>query len=144
MRWRAGTAWPRPSRWRCAPLHRRYDMHGLLARFRSLWRGQRRRDDVEAEIAEEFRHHLELRTEDLIRRGLPPEEAARQARLEFGHIESHRADTRAARGLHVFDEIAFSWLDVKLGGPDAREVPRVVAGVGHRHFGGHCHRRERV
>lgn len=64
-------------------------MHALLARFRSLWRGLRRRDDVEAEMAEEFRHHLELRTEDLIRRGLSPVEAARRARIEFGHIESH-------------------------------------------------------
>lgn len=60
---------------------------GLMARLRSLWRGLRRRALVEDEMREEFRQHLELRTEDLIRRGMAPEEAARRARLEFGHID---------------------------------------------------------
>ncbi len=88
---------------------------GMVARLRSLWRGARARADIEAEMAEEFRHHLELRTEDLIRRGLAPEDAARVARLEFGHVERHKADARASRGLRLFDEVGFSWLDVKLG-----------------------------
>ena len=88
----------------------------LSARLRSLWRGLRGRDAVEAEMAEEFRHHIELRTEDLMRReGLPREEAYRRARLEFGHVEGHREDARASRGLRWFDELTFSWLDVKLG-----------------------------
>lgn len=88
---------------------------GLLARLRSLWHGLRRRDEIEAEMNEEFRHHLELRTEDLIRRGLPPAEAARRARLEFGHVESHKEAARASRGLRLFDRLHVSWLDVKLG-----------------------------
>jgi putative ABC transport system permease protein len=87
----------------------------LVARARSLWHGLHRRNDVEAEMAEEFRHHLELRTEDLIRRGQPPREAARQARIEFGHMDGQKEAARAARGLRVFDQIGFSWLDVKLG-----------------------------
>ena len=41
--------------------------------------------------------------------------AARRARLEFGHILSHKDDARASRGLRWFDELSFSWLDVKLG-----------------------------
>ena len=87
----------------------------LAARLGSLWRGLRRRDRVEAEMSAEFRHHLELRTQDLVRQGLTPREAARRARIEFGHIERHKEDARAARGLRLFDQIAFSWLDVKLG-----------------------------
>jgi predicted permease len=66
-------------------------------------------------MAEEFRHHLDLRTEDLIRRGLAPEEAARRARIEFGHIESHKHSARVSRGLWLFDEVRFSALDIKLG-----------------------------
>lgn len=88
---------------------------GLVARLRSLWRGLRRRAQVEAEMREEFRHHIALRTEDLIRRGLPPAEAARRARIEFGHVESHGEAARAARGLRLFDRLGVSWLDVKLG-----------------------------
>lgn len=88
---------------------------GVIARLRSLWRGLRRRDQVEAEMAEEFRLHLELRTADLVREGLHPHEAARRARLEFGHLQSHKDDARASRGLRLFDELGFSWLDMKLG-----------------------------
>jgi predicted permease len=90
-------------------------LSGVVARLRSLWRGLRHRADIEAEMTEEFRHHLELRTEDLIRRGLRPEEAGRRARIEFGHIDSHKSDARASRGLELFDTIRFSALDIKLG-----------------------------
>ncbi|MGH7529841.1 MAG: ABC transporter permease [Gemmatimonadales bacterium] len=88
---------------------------GFLARIRSLWRGARRRDDVEAEMDEEFRLHIELRAADLVRSGLAPDEAARRARLEFGHSESHKQEGRASRGLNPFDQLRVSWLDVKLG-----------------------------
>ena len=87
----------------------------ILARIRSLFRGIRNRGAVEAEIGEEFRYHIELRTQDLIRRGLPPKEAARRAHVEFGHVETHKERVRAARGLRFFDQIGFSWVDVKLG-----------------------------
>jgi len=87
----------------------------LIRRVRSLWRGMWRRADVEAEMDEEFRHHLELRTQDLVRRGLSPREAARRARIEFGHVETHKESARASRGLRPFDQIGLSWLDVKLG-----------------------------
>lgn len=87
----------------------------VVARLRSLWRGLRRRTEVEAEMSAEFRHHLELRQEDLVRRGFTPEEAARQARIEFGPIDFLKVDARASRGLGPFEQIRFSVLDVKLG-----------------------------
>ena len=87
----------------------------ILSRLRSLWRGLIHRDRLEEEMADEFRHHLQLRTEDLVRRGLSPDEAARRARLEFGHMDGHKADARTSRGLGPFDAIRFSALDVKLG-----------------------------
>lgn len=87
----------------------------IIARLRSLWRGLRHRADVEAEMTEEFRYHLELRTEDLIHGGLSPEDAAHRARIGFGHIDSHKEDARTSRGLGLFDEIRFSALDIKLG-----------------------------
>src|SRR5437870_3209811 len=88
---------------------------GLSARFRSLWRGLRHRGAVESEMVEEFRHHLELRTEHFVRQGTEPAEAARRARVEFGHQGNHKDDARAARGLGPFDQLRVSWLDVKLG-----------------------------
>ncbi|MGH7506755.1 MAG: ABC transporter permease, partial [Longimicrobiales bacterium] len=87
----------------------------VLAWIRSVLRGPGRRAAVEAEMCDEFRHHLALRTEDLIRQGLSGEEAARRARIEFGHFETHKQAARAAYGLRFRDRIGFSWLDVKLG-----------------------------
>lgn len=87
----------------------------LIARARSLWRGVRRRTDVETEMNEEFRLHLELRAADLVRAGLSPADAARTAKLEFGATEQYKDQGREARGLRRVDQIKFSWLDFKLG-----------------------------
>ena len=90
-------------------------LSGVRARVRSLWHGVRRRPEVEADMDEEFRFHVELRTADLIGSGLPPNEALRQARLEFGSAEWYRDAGLASRGLRRVDAIRFSWLDFKLG-----------------------------
>jgi putative ABC transport system permease protein len=87
----------------------------LLTRMRSLWRGVVRTRQVDADLNEEFRLHIELRAADLVRAGMPPADAARQARAEFGSPEHHREKARTARGLGWFDEMRFSWLDLKLG-----------------------------
>ncbi|HEV2130813.1 MAG TPA: ABC transporter permease [Longimicrobiaceae bacterium] len=80
-------------------------MDTLLARLRSLWQGLRRDAGLYEEMDEEFRLHLELRTEDLIRSGLSPAEAARRARLEFGSTERYKEEGRESRGLRLFDEL---------------------------------------
>jgi hypothetical protein len=60
----------------------------LLARFgswlKNIVKGQR----LEQEMETELRFHLESRAADLVRNGLSPEAAMRQARIEFGGIES--------------------------------------------------------
>jgi predicted permease len=88
---------------------------GPVARLRSLWRGIRQRSDVEADMTEEFRLHLELRAQDLVRGGMPSEAARRQAKLEFGSPEQHKHAARASRGLRRIDDLRVSWLDFKLG-----------------------------
>ena len=88
---------------------------GLIARVRSLWGGVGKGDSLTAEMDEEFRLHRELRMEDLIRSGLSPQAAARQARLEFGSPERYQDEGRASRGLRRIDALRVSWLDFKLG-----------------------------
>lgn len=68
----------------------------VVARARSLWRGIRRRPSVDADMSEEFRLHMELRAEDLVKQGVSPEKAKRQARIEFGSTD-HYKDVGAAR-----------------------------------------------
>lgn len=88
----------------------------LVARLRSLWRGVVRTRQVDADLKEEFRLHMDLRAADLVRAGMNPDDAARKARAEFGNTEHHVEKARHARGLAWFDEMRFSWLDLKLGG----------------------------
>lgn len=88
---------------------------GLVSRARSLWRGARRRTEVDADMHEEFRLHLELRAADLVRAGLTPDDAARQAKLEFGSTEHYKDRGAESRGLKRIDGLRVSWLDFKLG-----------------------------
>lgn len=95
-------------------------MAGWSQRVRSLWRALRGRSEFEAEMDEEFRHHLELRTEHLMRSGLSPAAAARQARIEFGTVERLKEEGRASRGLRLFDELRG---DLRFGARSLRKNP---------------------
>ena len=103
----------------------------LMARVRSLWHGILRTQGVNADLQEEFRLHMEMRAADLVRAGMMPADAARKARAEFGSTDDYVEKTRRARGLGWFDELRFSWLDVKLGGRMLVKYPvlTVVGGI---------------
>lgn len=66
----------------------------LLSRVRSLGRG----DAIDRDLHEQMAAHIEEAIEDHVRRGLPPEEARRQALLEFGGIIRAEEACRDARG----------------------------------------------
>ena len=56
---------------------------------------------------EELRFHLEqLHATTWCAPGVPPDEAARRARIEFGSVDNVKADCRQARGLGLLDELA--------------------------------------
>ncbi len=67
----------------------------------SLVRSVRRDTDAD----DEMRFHMEQYQGDLMRNGVPPEEAARRARREFGNITAVKEKCREAEGLHMFDEL---------------------------------------
>ena len=102
---------------------------GLIARLRSLVRGIR--NDPDADMQAEFAHHMELRARDLVRSGLSPEDARRQAQVEFGGTYNYKEAGREARGLRWFDAMRISWLDIKLGARMIRRYPglTLVAGI---------------
>src|SRR5215207_8571752 len=76
----------------------------MLKRTVSFARALFGRSRFERDMADEIRFHVESRTANLIRGGLPAAEAARRARLEFGSIEKHKEESRASFGLRLFDE----------------------------------------
>jgi len=77
----------------------------VLTGFRSLWRVLTSRRGFEDGMSEELRFHIEQHIEDLVSTGVPPEEAARRARIEFGSLNGVQEECRQARGLHPFDEL---------------------------------------
>jgi predicted permease len=77
----------------------------LPARFRSWlkWIVNGRR--LESEMETEVRFHIESYAADLVRKGLSQQEAMRQARIEFGGIESHKDAMRASVGVRWWGEL---------------------------------------
>jgi len=78
----------------------------------------------EREMEEELRAHIEMRAEDLVREGLPKEEAYRCARVEFGGLERTKEECREVRGLSVLDGI---WQDLRFGGRMLKKSPGFTA-----------------
>ena len=65
------------------------------------------------ELAAEIESHLQLHIDDNIRTGMTPEEARRQAILEFGAVESIKESYRDRRGVPLIDtlmrDVAWGW-----------------------------------
>src|SRR6185436_9065147 len=66
-----------------------------LARIAGVFVTQRRDRDLHAE----FQSHLEMQTDELIRAGVSPEDARRQALLRAGGLESAKEAHRDQRGV---------------------------------------------
>jgi predicted permease len=60
---------------------------------------------METEMDVELRFHIEVCADDLIRAGIPREEALRRARLEFGGIEKKKEECRDARGVNFVESL---------------------------------------
>ncbi|MGA2740609.1 MAG: ADOP family duplicated permease [Bryobacteraceae bacterium] len=58
-----------------------------------------------SDVEEEFRSTLEAYQEDLIRQGIPEEEARRKARVDLGRPSAQNETYRDATGLRLFDEL---------------------------------------
>jgi len=80
----------------------------LKRRFRILFREK----DVESELSDEIRLHLDMETEELVRQGRTRAQARREARILLGGVEQTKQAVRDTRPLHWLDGIA---LDLKLG-----------------------------
>ena len=75
------------------------------SRLRSWLSAVVHRNRLEEQMDSEIQFHLDNYVEDLVRRGVAPDEARRRARLEFGEMNTHRDNMRASRGLRLWDEL---------------------------------------
>jgi len=84
-------------------------VEGFRARLNLLFAGRA----AELRAAEEFRFHIDMETERLVRQnGLAPDEARRRALAAFGGVQNHRESMRDGRGLAWLSGLS---LDFKLG-----------------------------
>jgi putative ABC transport system permease protein len=89
---------------------------GLVARIRNLGR----RGQVDAEIAEELRAHIEMAVEEMARAGMSEEEARRAARMKFGNPVTLRETTMGADAALGLSSV---WADVRFGLRQLRRAP---------------------
>jgi predicted permease len=94
----------------------------LLAAIRKLWHSIAPR--THSDVEEEFRSTLDAYQEDLIRQGLPEEEARRKARIDLGQAAAQNETYRHAIGLRLFDELGG---DIRYGFRGLRRNPGFAA-----------------
>jgi hypothetical protein len=68
------------------------------------------KEPLDRELDSEMASHLEMAIEENVRSGMTPEEARRQALVDFGGVQQAREHQRAARGLPFLDVL---WQDVR-------------------------------
>ncbi|HUG10591.1 MAG TPA: ABC transporter permease, partial [Opitutaceae bacterium] len=88
----------------------------ILRRLRSLFR----RGQLDSEMAEEMRHHVDLQTERNIAAGMEAEDARYATLRQFGNVASLQARARAQRGWLWMDEIV---RDVRFAARTLRKSP---------------------
>ena len=90
------------------------------SRLRSWLGATVRRSRMESEMDAELRFHTEAYAQDLIRAGVPRQEAMRRTRLEFGGIERAKEECREARGANLIDSLV---QDLRFGLRMLRKTP---------------------
>jgi macrolide transport system ATP-binding/permease protein len=83
-------------------------LSGLKARLRALLR----KSEMERELDEELRYHIEQQTDQNIRLGMNPEEARQAARKAFGGVEQAKERSRDTRGVRWIGDL---WQDLRFG-----------------------------
>jgi putative ABC transport system permease protein len=83
-------------------------LNKLKARLHALLR----KSNVERELDEELRYHIEQQTEQNIRMGMNPEEARITARKAFGGVEQAKERSRDSRGFRRLEDL---WQDLRYG-----------------------------
>jgi putative ABC transport system permease protein len=73
----------------------------IISRLRGLFRKRRLDGDLDAEL----RAHLDMLTEENMRRGMSPVEARHAARREFGGVEQTKELYRQQRGIQLIDAL---------------------------------------
>jgi putative ABC transport system permease protein len=84
----------------------------MLRKLKRRLRALTRKRDVERELDEELRFHIEKQVELNVARGMSHDEARRAALATFGRVENIKEECRDARGLRPIEDM---WQDLRYG-----------------------------
>ncbi len=92
----------------------------LMRRLRAIFH----RDDLERELDDEMRFHLEKEVEQNVARGMSVREARTAALRSFGGVEHFKEEARDARGVRLLEE---TWHDLRYSLRMIRKAPGFTA-----------------
>src|SRR5271170_1523366 len=111
---------PLAGRWQSAADGLKEKSMGWLAKLRMRLRALRHGEEVHDEIVEEWQFHIDLRTEENIRRGMTPAEARRSAEQHFGNAGYIKDVSWDVRGGGIMEIL---WQDMRFGIRQLRRSP---------------------
>src|SRR5689334_7545216 len=92
----------------------------LFKALQSLLKAAFRSQNVQQDMQEELRSHIQLRADDLVRSGLIRAEAERRAAIEFGGYEHYKEECRESVGVHLLETVV---QDLRFGLRVVRKSP---------------------
>ena len=92
----------------------------MVNRLRLWLRALFRRTEMERELDEELRFHLEKEIEQNLKRGMSTEEARLAALRSFGGVERVKEESRDVRGVRYVEEL---WQDLRYGARMLAKTP---------------------
>src|SRR5260370_16984901 len=93
----------------------------MVERIRKRIRALMRKDDLEHELNEELRYHVEREEQLRIRNGSSVEAAHLAALKTFGGLEQSKEECRDARGVRLIEDF---WQDLRYGARNLIKNPR--------------------
>jgi predicted permease len=84
----------------------------MLNKLKTKLRAMLRKSEMERELDDELRYHIEQQTEQNIRLGMNPEEARQAAMKTFGGVEQAKEQSRDSRGVRWIEDL---WQDLRYG-----------------------------